>query len=191
MPQKKVNETEILADIVRALRDKNTTVQVQTVNAQDYDDTIFIDGADHIPMRDGKIRRGLMSDNRAQATGIKINDNIQIQKKQGSFIIHTPHGEMNVPVSYQDDMFALWTAALGVYDSQNNGDQDTFSRAQRTMKNNLKNPELREIADSPVKQLDTRSKYEKAMEKMKALGVTKTKNMDAFIMQKMQHEQDI
>lgn len=193
MPAKKSKKTEILADIVRALRDKNTVIQIQTIGTYRRGDTKYFDGAEHTPAYKGEVIDFIdghkKSANARDAVSIKINDDIQIHKKaniddtkSSRYIVHTPHGEISLPL-LDSDMELLWNSSMHIYEEQIGVTPNGFARAHQQMKRSLDDPELRKILDAPVVEKDTKSKFEKAKAKMAALGIEKTENLDAYIAQ--------
>lgn len=183
MPEKIDKKTKILSDVVRALMHPNVKVQVQTVFAKQTERGTYYmdvnDNSEHALNRRGKFSpgsflHGTSSQNREFANSIKINKDIQIQKKDETnrFIVHTPSGELNLSRS-DKDMMALWSSALYIYDWQKRITTGrAVDEATRTMGKTLQNPILKDIAngDRPAPE-DKKSKFEMATEQLKSLGI--------------------
>lgn len=181
---KEFDKYDILAEVVRALRDDNQEVVVETIGAKhngrnNYTIGLGRDGKPQIPTRKEKHFMGGASANREFAESIKIGKDISIKRiyrkpvtvktdkqeyllDQGAyFIVRTPMGEAQFDSS-DDDFKMAWGIALQKYDG-------TYHYGRHRFLNKKVNDVY--VGPGKLKEKSDRAKYDKAIEQLKGLGV--------------------
>ena len=181
MANAKKDKYDILADVVRALRDYNQEIKIETIGVRDLGNgVVWYENTPQMPTVHTKeqLPNGISLD-RKHATSMKIGKNISIKlirrkptsvkTKNSEYLIdngayyqlRTPNGEAQFDLNDRD-FGAVWGYALGRYDGN-----DFYSVLNR----NLQNEKLREIAGGPSILKKDSDKYADAIKNLKALGV--------------------
>lgn len=178
-----VDKYDVLADVVRALRDDTQEVLVETIGAKKSGNgwTVGLgkEGKPQIPTKKDRFFVGGASGNRMFAESIKIGKDISIKRMHRApthiktdkneydvdngwyYVVRTPKGEAQFE-SNDDDFLLAWGIALSKYDG-------TYSYGRH----DFQNPMLRDIYGGPgkLKSDDKHAKYDRAIEQIKSLGV--------------------
>ncbi len=186
----KKDKYDILADVVTALRDFNTKVQIETLDSKDMGWYMTWNGNDksYIPTRRTREEfNGVASLARLHAKSIKIGDSISIKRIHRKptrvktekheydvdngfyYVVRTPNGEAKFSRA-DNDFLTVWNYALEIHDGK--GSYGRFYA-------NLQNEKLRKIAGGPaVLKDETANKYTDAIKKLESMGIRPTKTMD-------------
>lgn len=184
MATAKLDAYDILADAMLALRDANNKVMVETLSAKNIGfRTWAIDGKDNSSYIPARHYPGMeaISGNRRHAKSIKIGKDVSIKRiarprtrvKTGKqeydvdngayFLVRTPKGEAKIDVR-DPDMETVWNYALSLYDNP-----ETFN--YMAFANMFRNDKVYKAYAGPQVSKSKKSKYEKAIEQLGALGV--------------------
>lgn len=181
MQQKKeFDKYDVLADVVRALRDDTQEVLIETIGVKKTGyNSVTRQDAPQTPTKKEKFFMGAASLNRMYAESIKIGKDISIKRvhrkptpvkgdkneymvSNGSYyVVRTPHGEAMFD-SNDNDFLMAWNIALQKYDG-------TYSYGGH----NFLNEKVKKVYGGPgkLKDDDTRTNSEKATDQLKGLGV--------------------
>ena len=191
----KQDKYDLLASVIDALYDENKKVLVETTtldanSAQRYAWNITDRSNPQIPTYQGSYKSGAFSKNHEHAESIKIG-NISMRRiplkptptKDGKYevdngwkyIVRTPDGEAEFSQN-DDDFLLVWSGALSKYDKRES-DTSAMSRIMDVLYKRLKNEKLKDAAGKGVVRDNKKTKFEKAKEQLKALGV-KAKDED-------------
>ncbi len=178
--KKDFDKYDVLADVVRALRDDTQEVLVETINARSVGHQSFvIEDKPIIPTKKEKFFSGIASINRMHAESIKIGKDISIKRirreptrvktdKNDYFIdngwyyqVRTKDGEAQFDGNDSDFLMA-WGIALQKYDGTY-----SYGRHQFT------NKKVRDVYMGPgkLKSHDARTNAEKATDQLTGLGI--------------------
>ena len=195
---KNIDDIDILADVVRALRDDTIDVLVETINARPVGyNSVMLEDTPQIPMRREKFIVGGASGNRKHAESIKIGKDISIKRVHRPatrvktenneydvfngwyYVVRTPLGEAKFN-SNDEDFLTVWNWALQKYDRP-----DSYNYGKHL----FHNEKLSKIygGHGKLKSSDKRSKYEKAIEQLKGLGVEPDKLAEFILEQQRQN----
>ena len=172
-----MNDNNVLAQVIEALRDKGQRVLVETTYAsQKASDNSATQDGPQIPTEFGQQKNGTMTNNRAYARSIKIGK-ISIRKMGNKYIVRTPEAESEFT---SNDMFLIWTAALVKYDNPNDTD-----RILEMLKTNLRDSNLRAIASKGAVEADKKAAYKNATAQIESLGVKEQPHLAKYIQSKV------
>lgn len=171
MPVK--NKNDILREIITALLDENSPVSVETLDAKyEGHDTYTSANTPQMPAphKDNEFN---VSGNALHAQSLKIGKNISIKRQNDGghfkYVVRTPNGEMQFDENDRDFM-AIWGNSLSKYD-KTHGDA-TLKHVKDNLSARLQDENLRNLAQNmPINSADKRSKFEKAMEQLKSMGI--------------------
>ena len=180
--KKQLDQYDILAEAMLALRDENQSVKVSTLGSKSIGFRTWLAGTndeEYIPTQFDKFG------NRWHAKSIKIGKDITIKRiarprvrvktdkheydvDMGSYyVVRTPNGEAKLP-STDEDMQAVWGYALSVYyGNLRYGAFDGLFRNKKVYK----------AYAGPMVQKSKKTKYEQAIEQLEALRVEPKKLM--------------
>ena len=171
-----MNDNNVLAQVIEALRDKGQRVLVETTYAsQKASDNSAMQEDPQIPTEFGQRKNGTITNNRAYARSIKIGK-ISIRKMQNKYIVRTPEAESEFT---SNDMFLIWAAALIKYDNPEDTD-----RILEILKTNLKDSNLRAIASKGAVESDKKSAYKDATAQIESLGVKEHPHLAQYMQSK-------
>ncbi|MBE6458096.1 MAG: hypothetical protein E7011_04825 [Alphaproteobacteria bacterium] len=195
MSEKKfVDKYDILADVVRALRDDTMDVLVETVGARKIGyASVVREEKPQVPMPREDISVTGVSKNRMYADSIKIGKDILIKRMRRPFthvkadkneydvdngwywVVRTQSGEAMFEANDKDFLVA-WDWALQKYDRPNGHNYGNHV---------FYNEKLRKVYAGPgkLKSSDRRSKYQKAIDQLNGLGVDPQK-LAEYILEK-------
>ena len=166
-------EKKILTEVLQALVDPNKPAIVETVDADVNGNTIIWNKDGENPRLPDKV--GTRSDDRYQnavaARSIKLGEDITITYEKSKFKIHAKSGDLTVGDGNWDALTA-WRLALMKYKENNN-----IKRLKDT-RYEFKDSDLHAIYTGISPELDKSSEFEKATNKLKAMGITKFKFMN-------------
>ena len=175
MENAKKDRYELLATVIDALYNKDQEVKVETTDldankAKKYAWNIV--DTPQIPTRQGSYKTGAWSKNHEHAQSIKIGKISMRRMQGGKYILRTPEGEAEF--SQNDKDFVLvWSAALTKSDfnpSTNPRDTDMYHDIMTSLYKHVKEPVLKDAAGKGLTR-DKKSKFDKAKENLKALGI--------------------
>lgn len=189
---------DVLAEAMLALRDHNNEVLVQTLDAKKigHRSWLYLDGKPGIPTY--RTKGVSFSENAMHATSLKIGKNITIKRinrpstrvktqkheydvLNGSYyLIRTPQGEAMFDVN-EPDMQAVWGYALARYDRPDSFNYMAFATR-------FKNKKVHKAYAGPAVLENKKSKYDKAIEQLEALGV-KPDRLMAYIAKRKEQEE--
>lgn len=183
---KKVNTTDILADILNAMFSGEKVI-VETTGVRFFKFYKVFEKDPQILTKEGSKHVGLEhSENVLAAKSIKIGRDTVIKRKGKNFIIRAPRGELLLPNNLNSDIGYIWVALGSVYQ---NGEKDMV-RVAGNLTRQLRETELRAICrhvalhGAPIKA--RKNKYEAAIEQLKEMGI-QPKRLMAYI-EKQQKE---
>ena len=198
MPRTVKDKYDLLASVIDAIYDENQEVKVETTTldaneAKRHSWHITDKDNPQIPTRQGSYKIGAFSKNHERAESIKIGkismrriplaptptkDGKYLIENGWKYIVRTPEGEAEFSQN-DDDFIWVWSVALSKYDFDVvNGKKgrpgDMYRKVMSPLYDHVKNPKLKEAAGKGVTKYDAKTKFEKAKENMKALGVQAT-----------------
>ena len=171
---------DILAEVVRALRDDTQEVVVETIGVKQISPNAFTrENTPQVPTRKEKYFIGGASSNRMYAESAKIGKDISIKRVRRAptpvkgdkgeyladngwyYVVRTPKGEAQFDAN-DADFLTAWNIALQKYDGVYSYGHHTFA-----------NKKVDDVYGGPgkVKSSDTRTNFEKASDQLKGLGV--------------------
>ncbi len=161
-------EKKILSDVVMALTDPNKHAIVETVDAKVKGNTIVRNKPGENPRLPDKVANNWDSryPNAVAARSIKLSEDISITYEKSKFKIHTKSGDLTVGDGNWDALTA-WRLALMKYRENNNVKRLKDTRYE------FKDPDLQDIYKGQSPELDKSSKFDKAITKLKSMGITK------------------
>ena len=185
---KKVNTTEILADILNAMFSGEKII-VETTGVRFFKFYKVFEKEPQILAKEGSGHSGLeRSENVGAAKSIKVGHDIVIKRKGKNFIVRALRGEVLLPNSLNTDMGYIWVALGSVYQ---NGEKDMM-RVAGNLTRQLRETDLRAICHNVAlhgaDMKEKPNKYEQAIEQLKEMGI-QPKRLMAYI-QKKQKEND-
>lgn len=179
----KMDKYDLLASVIDAIYDENKKVLVETTTldanrAKRYAWNITDRSNPQIPTYQGAYKSGVFSKNHEHAESIKIG-NISMRRLSAGnswkYIVRTPDGEAEFSQN-DDDFLLVWSGALAKYDMRES-DTSAMSRIMDVLYKRLKNEKLKDAAGKGIVRDNKKTKFEKAKEQLKALGV-KAKDED-------------
>ncbi len=165
----KPNEKLVLMDVVRSLIDKNQSAVVETLHDRVDGNVAYVGDGPHLPahgMEFGKNNSKHM--NAEHARSVKLGDDITITFENGKYQVHTPNGTAVVSDNNYD-MQTAWRLALRKYEKG--------VKSLRSTAYYFRDTELQDVYISAGPELEKISKFEKATNKLKNMGITKFKFM--------------
>ncbi|MBQ2017629.1 MAG: hypothetical protein II208_03855 [Alphaproteobacteria bacterium] len=181
MVQKKQDKYDILADAMRALRDENKNVVIETLEAKNigYNSWVFDGDKPFIPVKPGQVSDSKFA-NVHYAKSLKIGPDVSIKRvhrvptrvKSGAreydvsngfyYVVRTPLGEAKFDNTDYDFM-QVWGFALAKY---------LNPKKYRYTGYAFKNKQVHKAYAAPrVDKNENKSKFDLAMENLKNLGV--------------------
>lgn len=165
----KSKEKMVLMEVVRSLIDKNQSAVVETLHDRVDGNVAYVGDGPHLPahgMDFGKNNSKHM--NAGHARSVKLGDDITITFENGKYQVHTPNGTAVVPDNNYD-MQTAWRLALRKYEK---GVKSLHSTAYY-----FRDAELQDTYMNDGPELEKNSKFEKATNKLKNMGITKFRFM--------------
>lgn len=195
-PKKDFDKYDVLADVVRALRDDTQEVLVETINAKPIGyHSVVIEDKPHIPTKKERFFSGGASINRMYAESIKIGKDISIKRiRREPTIVKTDKNEYAVDNGWyyqvrtkdgeaqfdsnDSDFLMAWGIALQKYDG-------TYSYGRHQ----FMNEKVRNVYMGPgkLKSHDTRTNAEKATDQLTGLGI-EPNHLAQYIAQRKQND---
>lgn len=160
-------EKKILSDVVMALTDPNTPATVETVAGKVKGNTTSWNKPGENPQLPDKVanNRDSRRPNAEAARTVKIGNNVTMTFEGGKYKIHTQSGDLTVGDGNWDAQTA-WRLALMNY--RDNGPKN-FKHTSYA----FRDPDLQALYQRPTPELDKSSKFDKAITKLKSMGITK------------------
>lgn len=178
-------QIDVLSDIVRALRDDNTTVRITTVNNPQPDMDVHKNDKEFLPKKEWESRgTSAYGWNQMFAESISLGDGISLRRlNTGKYVARTLKGDAEFTDADMNngDFGAIWTSAI--IKSQESTDKDASYESYSALLRNLKDKTLLDIAKGPATK--KQDKFLKAKDKIKNLGVETTKHLDEYIAKKI------
>lgn len=196
MGKKDFDKYDVLADVVRALRDDTQEVMVETINARPIGyNSVVSEEKPQIPTKKDKFLSAAASVNAMHAESIKIGKDISIKRiRREPTIVKTDKNEYSVDngLYYQvrtkdgeaqfdsndRDFLMAWGIALQKYDG-------TYSYGRHP----FQNKKVRDVYGGPgiLKSSDTRTNAEKAKDQLSGLGIDSNR-LAQYIAQRKQND---
>ncbi len=173
----KVDKKQILQEVIQALMDNNNQVMVETVEGRPDREilgnwsSVIGDNSPSVPLP----KELGASANRMHAKSIKIGHDITLKKiNDDNFVVRTPNGEASFDGIKDEQFNLIWGAVLNKYE---NSENSNFMYPVRTY---MKDDDLRHQAGGAIKPGDKVSKFEKAKERLRKLGID-PKHIEQYI----------
>ena len=181
MANVKKDKYDLLVSVIEALGDDNQKAEIETTNldadkAKKYAWNIVENNNPQIPTKQGSYKTGIASKNREHAQSIKIGKFSMRRMPDGKYILRTPEGDAEFSQN-DKDFVSVWSSVLSKadinYDPVRNAHEydgkitDVLWGLEKQLKDvNLKKAIKRKF-------IDKKSKFDKAKENLKSLGIEK------------------
>ena len=169
----KKQEIAALKEVLSALLDNDNKVLVETVTARTKDGQTWSwdegnEGRFIVPRKD-KIK--VYNSVAAHANSFKVGKDISVRRVRGKWVVRTSKYEVTYDVP-TEELEGVLAALRGKY----NGDKPEFYLYR--LNKYCPNKELKDFVKSAMEKKATKSKYDKAIENLKNLGVKPDRLMD-------------
>ncbi len=171
----KKQEIAALKEVLTALADNNNTIYAETVDAQSDDGRNWryrVNGKEGKYILPSKNARDVSNSIAMHVNSFKIGKDISVRTVRGKWVIRTPKWEVRYDTQ-TEELDGLLSALRKRYEGQ------SLTDSLYRLRTYCQNDELREFAKN-LKEVKTtkKSKYEKAIENLKSLGVEPNKLME-------------